>query len=489
LFVSEGRSAAVPAAGVKLDTFAYRHRVSDVMSAPAAVVAHDVCLDEAVGLMIELNLSSVFVRLEDGSHGIVTERDALRVHHEHAGEAGTKRVGSIAKAPLLGVEESDFVFRAIGRMERLGIRHLAVRRGSEVVGALTPRNLLRNRATQSIVIGDAIAGAETASELASCWAETPRMARALLAETVSARLIANVLSADICGLTQRAAELAEHAMRTAGRGAAPAAYCVLVLGSAGRGESLLAADQDNAIVFEAGEPGGDADRWFAEMAGHMNEILDQAGIPLCKGGVMARNDAWRRSRHGWDELVTSWVRRQKPEDLLNVDIFFDAVAVHGNGQMADDLLARAGERARHSPDFLMMLTELARQWRAPFTLLGGFQKVNGRVDCKKSGLMPIFTGARVLALRHGVAARSTQERLKGVQERGAASPDAIARILEAQEVLMRHVLQQQIIDGARGVKLSPNVDVDRLGKEERRELKDALQAVREIVDLVSEGRL
>ncbi|MDX2203586.1 MAG: DUF294 nucleotidyltransferase-like domain-containing protein [Hyphomicrobiaceae bacterium] len=488
LFVSEGRAAAAPAASVKLDTFAYRHRVSDVMSAPAVVLGHAVSLREAVGLMIAKGLSSVFVRLEAGDYGIVTERDALRALHEHA-DAAVRPVGAIAKFPLLGVEHSDFVYRAIGRMERLGIRHLAVRSGPEIVGALTPRNLLRNRATQSIVIGDGIAGAATVAELAQCWAEAPAMTTSLLAENVDARLIASVLSSDICGMTQRAAELATEGMLAAGRGPAPASFCVLVLGSAGRGESLLAADQDNAIVFEAGERGGQADAWFAEMAQNMCEMLDQAGIPLCKGGVMARNEAWRHSRQGWDERVRSWVRRQKPEDLLNVDIFFDAVAVHGDGRMAEDLLAHASELARRSPDFLMMLTELARQWHAPFTLLGNFQKSNGRVDCKKAGLMPIFTGARVLALRHGVDARSTRERLKGVQERGAASPDTVRRILEAHEVLMRNVLQQQIIDGQHGVKLSPNVDVDRLDKGARKELKDAILAVREIVDLVSEGRL
>src|SRR3546814_1334257 len=42
-------------------------------------------------------------------------------------------------------------------------------------------------------------------------------------------------------------------------------YSFVVLGSAGRGESLLAMDQDNAIVFAQGAAGGKEDEWFARL--------------------------------------------------------------------------------------------------------------------------------------------------------------------------------------------------------------------------------
>ena len=114
-----------------------------------------------------------------------------------------------------------------------------------------------------------------------------------------------------------------------GLGPPPVPYAVLVLGSAGRGESQLAADQDNAIVYAQGSEGGPEDRYFEALAGHMSGILDAAGVPLCKGGVMARNRDWRKSVADWQATIDGWVRRQRPQDLLNVDIFFDAVPVHG----------------------------------------------------------------------------------------------------------------------------------------------------------------
>ena len=53
-------------------------------------------------------------------------------------------------------------------------------------------------------------------------------------------------------LTQRAAVLAEQRMRKEGYGDAPCPYVLAVLGSAGRGESLLAMDQDNALICADG---------------------------------------------------------------------------------------------------------------------------------------------------------------------------------------------------------------------------------------------
>jgi CBS domain-containing protein len=50
-------------------------------------------------------------------------------------------------------------------------------------------------------------------------------------------------------MTRRAAELAEARPRIAGAGPPPVAYAALVLDSAGRKESQLAADQANAIVY------------------------------------------------------------------------------------------------------------------------------------------------------------------------------------------------------------------------------------------------
>lgn len=474
----------------RLDVFAYRHRVRDVMTSPAMIVPQTVSVGDAIGLMLERGLSSVFVELAPDRTGIMTERDALRALHLGGAEALARRVGEIAKHPLQTVAKDDHVYRAIGRLERLGFRHLGVHdQMGTIVGALTPRNLLRNRATTAIAIGDGIAAATTPAHLAASWNEVPVMALNLVREGVDGRTIAGVISAEIRAMTRRAAELAEDEMEAAGKGRAPTGYAVLVLGSAGRGESLIAADQDNAIVFEAGAPGGPEDVWFEQMATRMNAMLDLAGIDFCKGGVMARSADWRAPLDGWRQRVGTWIRRQRPEDLLNVDIFFDADVVAGDGELGRGLMQEARASAGRAPDFLKMLTELARRWRSPIGLLGGFHKTDGRVDLKMGGLLPIVTGARVLALRHGIAAPSTEGRLRALIAAGIGSAETIERILAAHETLLTTVLRQQLEDGRRGIALSPRVETDRLSKAERRRIKAAIEAVPDLIDLVSEGRI
>ncbi|KAB2914117.1 MAG: CBS domain-containing protein [Hyphomicrobiaceae bacterium] len=474
----------------RLDNFAYRHRIRDVMNAPPAIVPATATVRDAVRILLDRKISSVFVDDGTGAIGIVTERDLLRAHAEPGAGMDTA-LGAIMKRPLQSVSEDDFLYRAIGRMERLGFRHLAVRNGrGDLVGAVTTRNLLRDRATTAIMLGDEIDSATDEAALAHGWHMLPVVAESLAADDVDPRTIASVVSAEICVLTRRAAELAEARLAEAGRGGPPVPYTVLVLGSAGRGESLLAADQDNAIVYETGGPGGAEDQWFAALGAHIADILDAAGVPYCKGGVMARNPQWRMSLAAWKETIDTWVRRQRPQDLLNVDIFFDGVPVHGDWELGEAIWSYAYDAGHRNPPFLNLLTELARDWRSPITFFGNFRNdAKGRVDLKKGGLMPLFTAARVLSLRHDVRARSTPERLRGVAAAGAGSASDIEAIIEAHRLLIGTILDQQLEDTHAGVPLSPRVDVARLTKDARDKLRAALGQVATVVDLVGEGRL
>jgi DNA polymerase-3 subunit epsilon/CBS domain-containing protein len=475
----------------RIDSFPYRHRIREVMSAPAVFAAPDTTLRAAMRRLIEKRVSSVFVRLSGGETGIVTERDLLRAVDAGGEAALSQPVASIANAPLQTLPEDAFLYRAIGRIERLGFRHLGVTDASgQIVGAVTTRNLLGHRATTAIVLGDAIDSASAAAELAAAWGRLTLMARSLMEEQVGPITVCSVVSAEICAMTRRAAELAEEAMRQEGLGEPPVPYAVLVLGSAGRGESQLAADQDNAIVYAEGAEGGPEDSYFEQLATRMNETLDAAGVPFCKGGVMARNRAWRKSVADWHATIAKWMTGERAGHLLNVDIFFDAVPVHGEAALADTVWAHAYDRAHRAIDFQNLLVETARERDNPFSMFGRFRvDEKGRIDLKKYGLMPIFTAARVLSIRHDVRARSSAERLKGVVAKGAASPTAVDSIIDAQRALLASVLAQQLVDTEAGVPLSTRIVPDRLDKAHKARLKAALAAVDAALELVSEGRV
>jgi DNA polymerase-3 subunit epsilon/CBS domain-containing protein len=474
---------------VRIDSYAYRRRLADVMSAPPVFAPAAMSLREAAQLLIEKRVSSALV--DDGERiGIVTERDLLRniCSDGPGGEAAT--VGAIMSHPLHCLSAESHLYRAIGRMNRLNVRHLAVTDGNgRPVGVVTPRNLLRARANEAIILGDQIETVTDGAGLAAARAKLSALAKGLLEDELDARNICAVVSAELCSMTRRAAQIAERRMQAAGKGAPPVPYAVMVLGSGGRGESLLVPDQDNAIVYERGEPGGAEDDWFAELGTHIADLLDQAGVPYCTGGIMAKNAAWRKSRDGWLATIDGWVRKSRPEDLLNVDIFFDGVPVHGTMGLADEIWRHAYVQAHRVPTFQTLLTELSRNWRTPLGVFGGFRSDKGdRTDLKRGGLMPIFTGARVLSIRHQLLARGSAERLRAAVAADVMSSDAAETVIAAHETILRTILAQQLEDAGAGVPLSNLVDTRRLSARERRRLRQAIRDIAILMDVVSEAR-
>lgn len=461
----------------RIDSFPFQYRVRDVMSSPALVVEAGRTPAQLAALLSEKNKSAAFVRLpgEADAYGIVTERDLMRLLLGHDTEP-PRTAGDMANAPLQTIRDDAFVFQALGRMHAASIRHLGVRDDAgALVGALTSGDLLRQRAEDALVMSGDMDSTSSAGSLAAIWGRLPLVARSLLEEGVDAGHIAAVLAEQLATVTRRAAELAEARMQDAGKGAPPAPYCVLLLGSGGRGETLLAPDQDNAIVFEDGH--SEAATWFAEFGALMSDILDEVGVPYCKGGVMASNAEWRHDLQGWKKLVHDWLSRADWKDLCYVDIFYDFRPVHGDRALARALSAYAYDLAARAPGFLRQLAALATSFGAPLGMFGGFRTEKGRLDLKGGGTLPIVGGARVLALRHAVRDRSTRQRLLRIKERGLVNEDDIDEILDAHEILLRHILEQQLEDLAAGLAPSNRIDVKRLSKHARDDLKSALEKV------------
>jgi DNA polymerase-3 subunit epsilon/CBS domain-containing protein len=438
----------------RLDSYPYRHRVRDVMSAPAAFVSEDAPVRAALDRMVDARISSVIVgdpASPASALGIVTERDIMRALRNRGPEALDQKTAAVAARPLVTVPDEAFVYRAIGRMARHNIRHLAaVDTEGKVSGALSARDLLRLRASAAIVLGDDIDAAGDAPALARAWAKVPALAASLLDEAVGGRDIAAIIARELGALTRRVGEIAIKELAEAGRGSPPCAFALLILGSAGRGESLLALDQDHALIFASGDPGSLEDRWFQSFGERLAETLDKIGVPLCPGGVMASNAAFRGSLATWRQRIGRWIGQAAPEDMLSVDIFFDFRPVLGDGRLAAELWHDAWRAARAAPAFLRQLAEAGRPPEPPIGLFGALKTTDGRIDLKGFGLRPVVQSARLLALRHGVAVRSTAERLDGVRALGIGGEQDFTSGLDAHERFLSLVLRAQLADRAAG---------------------------------------
>lgn len=478
----------------RVEIYPYRHRVADVMSSPAITVSADVPAGSALQRIERERISSLLVAppdrveapLRPDDVGIVTERDLLRAVAEHGGDALAMPVGEMMQRPLHTVSAEAFLYRAIGRMNRLRVRHLAViGADGRICGVVSARDLLRQRAEAAFGIGDALDQAEDVGALAQAWAGVPQAAAALMAEHVPADEIAAVISSELAALTRRAAVIAERRMVERQLGGPPCPYAFALLGSAGRGESLLAMDQDNALVFAEGEPEGDADRWFAQFGGIVADILDEVGVPYCKGGVMASNAEWRGSPETWRQRVNGWIGRSRPADLMAVDIFFDLRVAHGDNTLGETLWREGFDLAHDKAVFIKLLAEAAGDVAPGLTLFGGFRTRDGRIDLKRSGLYGIVTTARVLAIRHHLVERSTAARLEGVAALGLGGSDLPA-LVEARRIFLHLVLAQQIEDIGNGLAPSNRVAIRSLTRHDRDRLHWALTAVKHLDVLTRE---
>jgi DNA polymerase-3 subunit epsilon/CBS domain-containing protein len=258
----------------------------------------------------------------------------------------------------------------------------------------------------------------------------------------------------------------------------------MVLGSGGRGESLLALDQDNAMIF-SGPDEAAAEAWLAQVATRMNAILDIVGVPLCKGGVMARNTQWRLSVSAWRHQVERWLSRTDPADILNADIFFDAVGVYGDTGLVEDLRNDAIAAAAESEAFLKLMSLAATDTGSAFNWVGGFRTdERGRIDLKRLGVLPIFSAARTAALRHRIHERSTRARFAALRGDPAVPQRQLEALSEAHGLLMSAILRQQLADIESGTAPSSNVDPKALSALEQSRLKWALQQVNSVSDLL-----
>lgn len=458
----------------RLDTFPYRHRVSDVMTAPLVTIAVEATVQEAAQVMRARRISALIVDPDGaaGGPGVVTERDLLECVAERGAAALGERCGAIMSAPLQQVPDAAFLYVAIGRMHRHRLRHLvASDAAGRPSGMVTARGLLGQRAVEALILGDEVATAEDDAGLAAVQRRTLDLAEALLAERVTAPEVAAVIADVLRDLSARAAQLAASELEAA-EGPAPAPWAFLVLGSGGRGESLLAADQDNALVHAGATPADEA--WFERLGRRAAEILDAAGIPFCKGGVMASNPQWRRNLTEWERALEDWSRRAEGENLLSVDIFYDFVRVHGDLALAE-ALRRLATRAAQRPMLPRMLAQQLEGIRAPISVFGGLRAVEGWLDLKMHGLFPIVAGARAMALRHGVEATATAERLRAIAAAGLIGEDDLGGLLEAQELFMTLILEQQLRDLRAGRDPGTRVEPARLSPGRRRRLKEALR--------------
>ncbi|HEV7455617.1 MAG TPA: DUF294 nucleotidyltransferase-like domain-containing protein [Roseococcus sp.] len=432
-------------------------------------------LGEALAALAAARASAVLaVDAEGRPLGILTEQDiARRVAFRLPPEAP---LAAAMTSPVIGCGAGQGLWQAVALLRAHRLRHLPLLDGAgRCVGLLHRADALE--AASGAVLGhlDALAGDDAAVKRAQAG-----LAAALLEEGLPASEIISLVSGINADLHRRILErvLAAEAEPP------PVPFTLLLMGSLGRGESLLRPDQDNGFLLDDYPDAAhvQVDAWFRRVSERFCLALAEAGFPLCKGGVMAMNPLWRKTRGQWRDQLGLWALKRHGAALLHADIFLDLRAGWGEAAPAEALRAQAMALLKQEPAWAAMLAAQGAQLQVGLTLWGGFADdepgPGTRTDLKLHGLMPLVAAARLAALRAGVGEPATPARLAGLAARGAISAAEAARLGEAFAALLDAVLRQQLEDLEAGRAPGSLVDAAALPAGRRAALKDGLKAIR-----------
>jgi signal-transduction protein with cAMP-binding, CBS, and nucleotidyltransferase domain len=436
-------------------------------------------LAEAVAAMVAARASAVLAVDAAGlAVGILTEQDiARRVAFQAAPDA---TLATVMSTPVIGIDADEPLWRAVGTMRARRLRHLPV-----LDAAGSPIGMLQRFETYAAASGrlldhlEALAGGDDEAGFAATRAAQAGLARALLDDGVAAADVIAVVSEINLDIHRRSVA---RALAAAGS-PPPVPFTLLVMGSAGRGESFLFPDQDNGLILgdRTEDRHAEVDAWFIPFAEDLNARLAAAGFTLCKGGVMAMNPLWRKTLAEWKAQFTLWTARRSPAALLFGDIAFDFRAAWGPEAPASSLRAHLTATLAARPAFLAALAAEDAKFSVGLSFWGGFRDdepgPGTRTDLKLRGLMPLVSATRLLALQHGIAETATRARLAAIAATGALDEAERRRIDAAFGLIVDALLRQQLADLAAGLPATNLVDTGTMGAGDRSALRDALKAV------------
>lgn len=335
------------------------------------------------------------------------------------------------------------------------------------------------------------------TSLADAYAWQTSLVETLAHYDLPAWRISQIISDHNAWLYRRAIAQSLDELQAQGWGTPPVEYCVLMLGSAARYESLLGPDQDNALIIDdyPDHRHVEIDGYFQALGERFTQRLDEAGIPLCRGHVMARWPMWRKRISEWHAQLEIWSADRRVKRVQQTNILLDFAPVAGNSALAEQLSVSI---ASTLPKASLFMDEMAALLDELPVALDRFGRVassphldaphDHAINLKHQGLMPLISATRLLCVRHGLREIGTRERLIMLSHVANILPVAQSDLLLAAfQRLQQRLLDQQRINKSAGQAADGWVDLRRLREDERMVLKFDLQQIRAFVQRAKSG--
>ena len=374
------------------------------------------------------------------------------------------------------VPPDTMVGEVLLRMLEGGFHHfpIAAADGS-VLGVVTDTDLMGIGRDTPFALKSSIERAPDREAVATAVGELPRVVSTLVSASADPVDVGHVIAFSIDAATRRLLELgmAEH-----GEPSFPWAW--LALGSAARQEQAIRTDQDHALAFEGDPDAAERVVGPARRVRH-RRARGRRDLPLHgqRDGDERRAPplpaAVGRAVRVLDEPAS---RRRRANSCRS-----SSTSAGSPGPLeADVALDRVMATAPQRPLFLQHLARRALDVRPPIGFVRGITVEQrgehpGKVDIKHGGIVIVGNLARAYAIRAGLTAKRTIERLRASEQAGAIDAETREGLEEAFRFLWEIRLRHHVDQIAAGEPPDDFVDPKELGGVARQGLKEAFHII------------
>lgn len=440
-------------------------------------------IQEAAILMAEENVTSLLIirpteelTEEDDEQllGILTDRDlCIRVLAQ--GIDTNIPVSEVMSYDVVSLDYNAYVFEAMLTMLRYNVHHLPILKDKKPIGIIGMTDIVRYESQNSLLLVSSIFQQTSVEDLKQVSEQVKDCFVRMVNEDANAHMIGRAMSVIGSSFKQRLAELAEQEF-----GPAPIPYCLVAMGSMARDEQLIVTDQDNALILDNSYDVEIHGEYFEKFAKFVCDGLAACGYAYCTGDIMATNPEWRKTRVEWEECFGNWIDNPTPERLLNSNIFFDLLGVHGRVKWAEQLSSFIVRRAKRNNRFLACMAYNAIRRTPPLGFFKDFvMEKDGRhrnsINLKRRGTAPLADLIRVHSLAIGSRSQNSFDRLDDINDAGILPKGRGLDLRDAMELIYMVRIRHQALDIENGEEPDNNIEPENMSEFERRNLKAAFQ--------------
>ncbi|MDP1620969.1 MAG: DUF294 nucleotidyltransferase-like domain-containing protein [Bacteroidales bacterium] len=391
------------------------HNSVDSFIVPFNEVQMDISAAGIIKIMKNNHTDVVLVSNRDGAKvGIVTAGDIVE-RILLSGSDPKRPVYEIMSAPLVFVNTSDTLSKAITTMQTVGISHLVARHATgSIAGMIHKRDISHSMFNSFSFIENEIDSAQSVGELSILYQRFLSYLSLMIGQTVNPVIIGKSIASISGRITGKLI-----AMAMAEIGEPPVEFAFIAMGSEGRMEQTLVTDQDNAIVYQD-VPDIEADQvqaWFNNLGEIVCDQLNAVGFRYCKGRIMAKNPLWCKPLQTWKNYFSQWISTPEPKNLMDVSIFFDLRPVFGSAHIINELRSHIDIVSDGRSSFFYNLAESVLSFKPSMGITGAIhteKRDNKELFDLKNAVTPYIMFARIYAIFHKIPAANTIGRIQAL---------------------------------------------------------------------------